>query len=843
MGRLKYLDFELKFERQGGGFVARILHSPSGEASGTFTLPFSEDKLENLVLRLGNVRRGTRRVHSPEMEAAREFGGKLFEAVFSADLRACFKSSLDETSREPETGLRLKLRLQDTPELADLPWEFLFDPSFDRFLAQSDYTPVVRYIELPERITPLTVTLPLRLLVMISSPADYVRLDVEREKSNMTKALEPLVNQGKVQMEWLEEATLRVLQQRLREREYHIFHFIGHGGFDTRSDYRVLVLKDERGNGWLAGGHRVAMVLHDRRSLRLAVLNSCEGARNSRLDPFAGVAATLVRQGLPAVVAMQFEISDEAAITFSGELYAALSDGFPVDAALAEARKAIYLQPNDVEWGTPVLYMRSPDGVLFNLAEAPVADKEKTIRPPTDTTGPVEPKPVPPPSLQPEPKTTAVPLRPRRRVMALGAGVAALVALVIVGWFSFGPQIQQLWMPAPAPAPAVPPATTVAPQTKDQAVPPAAPEAPKEETPAASATPQPKKIAQPKKDEPSKTPQAPKSVTVKESAEECFARAQEYSRHKNSEQAAPWYRKAADQGHIEAAYSLGTLYLSGRGVTRDDKAGFTWVLKAAEKGFAPAQSAVGYCYEGGRGITQNYYEAAQWYRKAADQGDRSGQWNLGKLYMKGLGVPRDPAEAVALYKKSAVQQNVAAQFELGRIYEKGAPGVARDTADAMKWYRMAAQQGYKPAQDALARLEGSAGVSKEADTTKKTARPKILQKKTYQTLAKGKLYYYDFDTPAQLTDRPPGVDFFFKADSPAPDSAIGVYPSNNAKFAPTAKLLPWDVPADRFITTSQSVPQGRTISCVTSEGRHCTFSVRKDENGQLMVSFMLYDSR
>src|SRR3954463_10066004 len=48
--------------------------------------------------------------------------------------------------------------------------------------------------------------------------------------------------------------------------------------------------------------------LRDLRSLRLAVLNSCEGARNSRTDPFAGTATTLVRQGsVPAVVAMQFE--------------------------------------------------------------------------------------------------------------------------------------------------------------------------------------------------------------------------------------------------------------------------------------------------------------------------------------------------------------------------------------------------------------------------------------------------------------------------------------------------------------------------------------------------------
>ena len=158
---------------------------------------------------------------------------------------------------------------------------------------------------------------------------------------------------------------------------------------------------------------------------------------------------------------------------------------------------------------------------------------------------------------------------------------------------------------------------------------------------------------------------------------------------------------------------------------------------------------------------------------------------------------------------------------------------------------MAAQQGYKPAQDALAKLEGSAGIGKEADTAKETGRPKLLQKMGYRTYAKERLSYYDFDTPAQLDSRTPGADFFFKADNPsARDSLIGVVPSNGAKFAPSApNRSPWDVPKDRFISTIQSVPQRTSIPCVTSEGRHCVFELRKNETGDLMVLFALYDSR
>lgn len=327
------------------------------------------------MLKIGRLRTSTRRIHTAEMEAARELGGKLFDAVFGNEVRACLRSSLDEAYRQDETGLRLKLRLQEVPELADLPWEFLLDPSHDRFLAQSNQTPIVRYIEMAERIKPLTLNLPLQVLVMISSPADHVRLDVERERSLLQEALRSLSVQGKVRMKFLEKATLATLQRCLREETYHVFHFIGHGGFDKKAEEGVLVLEDEQGRGWQAGAHRIGTLLHDHRSLRLAVLNSCEGARNSRTDPFTGVATTLIRQGVPAVIAMQFEITDDAAITFASEFYTALAEGFPVDAAMAEARKAIYAQPNDVEWGTPVLYMCSSDGVLFNLTQKLVTEK------------------------------------------------------------------------------------------------------------------------------------------------------------------------------------------------------------------------------------------------------------------------------------------------------------------------------------------------------------------------------------------------------------------------------------------------------------------------------------
>jgi CHAT domain/WD40-like Beta Propeller Repeat len=372
VSELTYLDFDLLIERTQGGYRARVLDGPVGQASCEFALPFSPLELENFLLRIGRSGRGRRRIQSPETDAAKAFGGRLFEAVFAGDVRGCLRSSLDEANRQG-AGLRLRLRLADAPELVDLPWEFLYNAGLNRFLALSNRTPIVRYLDLPERIRPLAVTPPIRILAMISSPSDYPTLEVDREWSTLRSALEDLEGRGLVAIERMQDATLGALQRRLREGVYHVFHFIGHGGFDQQAQDGLLVLEDEAGRGRPVGSQFIGTLLQDHRSLRLAILNACEGARASTTDPFAGTAQCLVQQGIPAVIAMQFEITDQAAIAFSREFYRALAVNFPVDAALAEARKAIFAEDNDVEWGTPVLYLRAPDGRVFDVAQTTAA--------------------------------------------------------------------------------------------------------------------------------------------------------------------------------------------------------------------------------------------------------------------------------------------------------------------------------------------------------------------------------------------------------------------------------------------------------------------------------------
>ncbi len=117
-----YINFDLSIERAGNTYRARVLRSRAGEGSVEFELPFSELELENLFLKLGQPRRTlSRKIHgsdSPEMVAAKQFGAKLFAAVFQGDIYASLRTSLDQ-ARAENHGLRILLRL--SPELANLP--------------------------------------------------------------------------------------------------------------------------------------------------------------------------------------------------------------------------------------------------------------------------------------------------------------------------------------------------------------------------------------------------------------------------------------------------------------------------------------------------------------------------------------------------------------------------------------------------------------------------------------------------------------------------------------------------------------------------------------------------
>lgn len=166
------LDFELEIQGKGGrDYDVRVIRSPAGEAPpAKMVIPYDElalkvrqQALEIALLKSGATRRA---IGTEEEQTVRQFGGDRFDALIAGEVRSRFDVSQMEALRE-EKVLRVKLRFLDAPGLAELPWEYLYDSRKSEYLVLSTNTPLVRYIELPELIEPLTISPPLRILGLV----------------------------------------------------------------------------------------------------------------------------------------------------------------------------------------------------------------------------------------------------------------------------------------------------------------------------------------------------------------------------------------------------------------------------------------------------------------------------------------------------------------------------------------------------------------------------------------------------------------------------------------------------------------------------------------------------
>jgi len=99
----------------------------------------------------------------------------------------------------------------------------------------------------------------------------------------------------------------------------------------------------------------------------------------------------------------------------------------------------------------------------------------------------------------------------------------------------------------------------------------------------------------------------------------------------NYQEAAKWYRMAAEQRNAEAQYNLGNYYLRGQGVPQNDSEAAKWYRLAAEQGHVKAQYNLGLCYGTGIGVSVDYEMSHSWMLKAAAQGHAGAQESV-KLY-------------------------------------------------------------------------------------------------------------------------------------------------------------------------------------------------------------------
>ncbi|MEO0842121.1 MAG: COR domain-containing protein, partial [Cyanobacteria bacterium J06643_5] len=347
-----YQDFQILVDKNNNIRAS----SEQGDESGKLNLDINEINLTLELIKSKQTNSGL----------LKGLGQKLYQALFPNDINAQFKATF-AAAQENNHKVRLRL-IFESPDLASLPWEFLYYERTNTFLGNNTETVLSRYIDVPLKKREIkAATLPLKVLLVISSPTDLATLDAAGEENLIREALKKHTEAGQIELDVITEATTGNIRQKLREKSYNVFHFIGHGDFQNEKGYICLV--DENNKSKLLDDETFANFFLGDRNLGLIILNCCRSATVSSNQAFAGTVSNLVRRGIPAAIAMQYTISDSTAKLFASEFYKTLALGFPVDTAIQETRNAISMDVglDKRDFGTPVLYMRAKDGIILDF--------------------------------------------------------------------------------------------------------------------------------------------------------------------------------------------------------------------------------------------------------------------------------------------------------------------------------------------------------------------------------------------------------------------------------------------------------------------------------------------
>lgn len=374
----RYLDFAVQISPSGGGrFTAQVVQTPNADGGSTsFEFGLEEAELTALEQRVRGSAATPARGSEPRSQERRdplEIGRNLFAGLFSGQVGNCYQRSLGRLAGESDLGLRLRLSFDlnesaETRKAAALPWELIFNPDLREFVARNPLSPVVRFLTVgrPVKVPPFTP--PLRILGVLANPKGTPRLNLAAEKRRSKVAWDKVPG---VEIDFVEDGQISTLHRRLHDTPFHVLHFMGHGAIDEGDGEGFLLFETAAGESHPVPGAVLADALKGASSLRMVLLNACDTAalpRREGLDPFTGVATALVLAGVPAVIAMQFPISDSAALAFSSALYERLAQDAPLEAAVTFGRNAVTQSaPTSLEWATPVLFLRTPPDIVEGI--------------------------------------------------------------------------------------------------------------------------------------------------------------------------------------------------------------------------------------------------------------------------------------------------------------------------------------------------------------------------------------------------------------------------------------------------------------------------------------------
>ncbi|MEZ0483421.1 tetratricopeptide repeat protein [Fibrella aquatica] len=331
----------------------------------------------------GTTRYGATLPQHPEQSEA-VLADALYNTFWTGEIRTVCERFITLLQQRKLAELLLVISTDDA-NLHQLPWEMILPrlsgsagtlPPNNFGLVRSHLTTLDDF----NQQGPTDQPAPLKLLFIPSLPENmaegHKQLELEKEQRLIIQAVQGLDSstQPKLVVDILDCASLAEIEKALTRRSHDIVHISGHGAFLTDQQQGVLFMEDEDGNEEIVTGSQLGTLLRRFASVKVLVLSACETAVG---DATGSLARQMANVGIPAVVAMRFSVTDEAARQLAEVFYSRLATGDSFTKAVHDTRHALWQRtseqrtqnpqaPIPAEWFTPVVFQNQGIGALLN---------------------------------------------------------------------------------------------------------------------------------------------------------------------------------------------------------------------------------------------------------------------------------------------------------------------------------------------------------------------------------------------------------------------------------------------------------------------------------------------
>ena len=321
-------------------------------------------------------------------DALRRWGVEAFNKLFG-DRRG--GEIFNDATREGYESLHLLIS-SDDPQVLGWPWEALHDPQAGQLAQTCQIERRLNTVRKPDKVGQRWPKDQVNILLVTARPYE----DDVRYRS-ISRPLVELIDKQDLpaQVTVLRPPTFENLREHLRERpnHYHIVHFDGHGSYGqahapSGSPHMLqgpegrLIFEDDQGKPDPITAEQLSVLLRQHH-IPAIVLNACQSAMvdQGAKDPFASVAAALLKSGIRSVVAMAYSLYVSGAQEFLPAFYRDLfrtgdvAQAAPRAGSGCSSRRTASARgryPLD-DWLVPVVYQQEP----FDFSFAKKAKKAK----------------------------------------------------------------------------------------------------------------------------------------------------------------------------------------------------------------------------------------------------------------------------------------------------------------------------------------------------------------------------------------------------------------------------------------------------------------------------------